>query len=250
MIIGIVVDMLERKAIAKRLRNVVRHSQFSAVFQPIVDVNSMRPVGFEALTRFHVEPYRPPNEWFSDAKRVGVYSELEFSVHQKAVEQIALLPTDTYVSVNVTEGSLLKREVCALAFGINPARVVLELSEQEIVADYEAVKNALKPLRQMGVRLAVDDAGAGYASFWHILKLEPEIIKIDAKFVQNVDKHSAQKKFVGSMLDYANHVGSIVVAEGVETEEELSTLKDIGINYVQGYLCGKPRPVVDVLMTI
>lgn len=179
-----------------------------------------------------------------------MYSELEFAVHQKAVEQIALLPTDTYVSVNVTEGSLLRREVGALAFGINPARVVLELSEQEIVADYDAVKNALKPLRQIGVRLAVDDAGSGYASFWHILKLEPEIIKIDAKFVQNVDKHSGQKKLVGSMLDYANHVGSIVVAEGVETEEELLTLKDIGINYVQGYLCGKPRPVVDVLMTI
>lgn len=234
---------LEKRSVSKKLKKLVGESQFNTVFQPIVALQNMCPVGFEALTRFSVEPYRSPNEWFNDAKKVGLNDILESAVVEKALQQLRLLPEKTYISLNATAAFLTNGTIKPLIESASPNRIVLEVSEQESIDNYDTLKNILNPLRQIGVRLAVDDAGAGFASFWHVLKLEPDFIKLDARLIGGIDTDGPKEKLVQSIMDYANYVGSIVVAEGVETEKELVTLKGLGVQQAQGFFLGMPEPI-------
>jgi len=118
--------------------------------------------------------------------------------------------------------------------------VVLEVTEHVGVENYEQLSAARQRLRAAGVRLAVDDAGAGYASFRHIVRLGPDVIKLDRGIISGIDAEPAQCALAGALVGYAHDVGALVVAEGVETAEELSTLSDLGVDAVQGYLLGRP----------
>lgn len=127
------------------------------------------------------------------------------------------------------------------------SRITLEITEHAIIEDYTALTNALAPLRQQGMRLAVDDAGAGYSSMKHILQLQPDLIKLDMSLTRGIHQDRNRRALAKGLVGFAHEIGSQVVAEGVETAEELATLRDLQVDYAQGYLLGKPLAEADAL---
>lgn len=230
-----------RQAMTAHLREVMDKRQYTTVFQPIFDIVQNRVVGFEALARFQSDPYRPPNEWLDDAATAGLLEELEYALRREAIGHLQDLAPDTYLSLNVTPVAVLDQGFADSFGGCPLDRLVLEITEHACVDDYTKIAQALAPLRSQGARLAVDDAGAGYASFRHILKLKPDIIKLDRSLIQYIDSSSDHRTLAAALVQFSQTVGSHVIAEGVETPEELSALRDLGVTLAQGYLLGQPQ---------
>jgi EAL domain-containing protein (putative c-di-GMP-specific phosphodiesterase class I) len=230
-----------RQAPTMRLREVMDKRLYYTVFQPIFNILENRIIGYEALARFQSDPYRPPNEWFDDATKVGLLAELENTMRRDALDHLTALPDDTYLSLNVTPVAVLEHDFADSLRAYPLERLVLEITEHTSVEDYQTIAQALEPLRNKGVRLAVDDAGAGYASFRHILQLKPDIIKLDRSLIQHIDSSCDHRTLAVALVQFSQTVGSQVVAEGVETQAELSALRDLGVKLVQGFLLGRPQ---------
>lgn len=212
------------------------------VFQPIVDVRSGVAVGYEALTRFDADPAQPPDRWFADAESVGLGVELDCLALTTALHAARHLPSGCYLSVNVTPQTLRSVSLAGLlsAAPVASERVVIEITEHSSVADYQALRTPMAQLRALGVRFAVDDAGSGYASFRHILQLRPEVIKLDREIVHDLHLDPARRALAAAVVMFASEVGSTVTAEGVEVDNQLRVLADLGIDTAQGYLLGRP----------
>jgi EAL domain-containing protein (putative c-di-GMP-specific phosphodiesterase class I) len=212
-------------------------------FQPIVSLADGRVLGVEALSRFAVaDEGRTAEDWFADAARVGLGVDLEIHAAVHALRLATALPEDAYVSVNLSPETLLwpgLPEVLAKA-PIPPSRIVVELTEHSAVGDYDALDRALQPLREAGLRLAVDDAGAGYATFRHILRLAPDLIKLDRSLICGIDGDPARRALAGAVVALAREMGGVVAAEGLESSAELAVVLGLGIDAGQGYLLGRP----------
>jgi EAL domain-containing protein (putative c-di-GMP-specific phosphodiesterase class I)/CheY-like chemotaxis protein len=213
------------------------------VFQPIVELEGSRVVGYEALARFSGPPHRAPDEWFAEADAVGRGPELELLAVERAIAQFAALPGDTLVSLNVSPTVARTAELEACLARLPGARTVLELTEHSRIRDYESLRICLDRFRERGVRIAVDDAGAGYAGLQHILSLEPDVIKLDLMLVRNVDKDPARRALCACLMRFADEIGAEVVAEGIETHAELETVRALGIPWGQGFFLGRPVPL-------
>ncbi|MDR6354479.1 EAL domain-containing protein (putative c-di-GMP-specific phosphodiesterase class I) [Pseudomonas psychrotolerans] len=130
------------------------------------------------------------------------------------------------------------------------SRITLEITEHAIVKDYAALANALTPLRLLGVKVAVDDAGAGYSSMRHILQLQPDIIKLDMSLTQHIHEDRSRRALARGLVNFAHEIGSQVVAEGVEAAEELVCLRDLQVDFAQGYHLARPMAAADALALI
>jgi EAL domain-containing protein (putative c-di-GMP-specific phosphodiesterase class I) len=225
---------------------VITRSDLRVVFQPIISTDTGRLVGAEALARFDAfnpaDLPDPPDAVFAEAATVGLGVELELLAVRTALVAAAALPEDLYVSINVSPGALLSPLLtdCLLATRLPLDRIVLEITEHVSVPDYDVLAARAEELRLLGVRLAVDDAGAGFASFRHILKLCPEYIKLDRTLIENISEDPARRALAAAMVLFAFEMGSAVVAEGVETLAELRTAQTLGIDAAQGFLLGRP----------
>lgn len=228
------------KEIQARLRAVLNGQHYTLVYQPIIKLVPYELVGYEALARFPVEPVRTPDAWFCEAAEVGLQEELELAVLRKALQVVRHLPANVYLSLNVSPNTILKGSLARVLEGHPLERLMLEVTEHASISDYALVATELAPLRQRGLRLAVDDAGAGFASFRHILKLKPDVIKLDYSLIHNIDSDRDRRALAAALIRFADETGSKVVAEGVETEAELQTLRELNVNKVQGYLLGHP----------
>ena len=233
-----------------RIQDVLRGQRLTSVFQPIVDAAEGRIVGVEALTRFAAEPVRSPDQWFADAAAVGLGYELEMAAIRSALDRQAALPEGAYLSVNCSPEVLLDPGLVALAEEIDPARVVLEMTEHTAISDYRQVQTQLAFLRALGFRIAVDDAGSGFASLTHILQLRPDIIKLDSELIRDIDDDPAKRALATAMINFAGELGAELVAEGVETEDEFWTVRRLGIKTIQGYLLGRPQtlPLTEIVI--
>lgn len=236
-----------RNELVTRLRAVLDDELFSMVYQPIIRVGQHKVVGYEALTRFSAEPVRTPDLWFNEAAAVGLQEELELAVIKKALQGLAHLPEDAYLSLNVSPQTLLKGTVESVLEGYPFERLMLEVTEHASVTDYSLISTVLVPMRQRGLRLAVDDAGAGFASFRHILKLQPDVIKLDVSLIRRIDTDAGCRALTAAIIRFAEETGSKVVAEGVETDAELQALRKLKVNKAQGYLLGRPAPIEALL---
>jgi diguanylate cyclase (GGDEF)-like protein/PAS domain S-box-containing protein len=208
------------------------------VFQPILDVRSGVISGYEALSRFHTSVERPPNAWFAQAHRVGLGPELE-AVAIAAALRAPGRPLGCSVSVNLSPSSLLSDAVLA-ALPEKLAGVVLEITENERVSEDPAVREAIAALRARGVRLAVDDAGSGYAGIRQVMQLDPDVVKLDRSLVTGVDRDPGRAALVRSFVRYAAEMGTDVCAEGVESLSELERLASLDVTYCQGYAIAHP----------
>jgi EAL domain-containing protein (putative c-di-GMP-specific phosphodiesterase class I) len=211
-------------------------------FQPIVDLQSREPVGFEALARFRSLPPRPPDEWFAEAAALELGVQLELATIQQALALVPALPEDAYLSVNCSHRTVGDPELPPLLQPV-AKRLVVEITEHEPVEDYEALASSLQPLRDLGVRIAIDDAGAGYASLRHTLQVDPDIVKVDITLTHGIDVDRARRALASALISFADEMDMTIVAEGIETEAELRTLCDLGVRYGQGYHLAKPAPL-------
>lgn len=237
----------ERKLAAEhdRIREVIgevlRGSAMTSVFQPIVDAAAGRIVGVEALTRFETEPVRSPDRWFADAAEVGLGFELEMAAIRSALARQSELPEGAYLSVNCSPEVLIDPGLAQLADEVDASRVVLEMTEHTAISDYSTVQARLGILRAKGFRVAVDDAGSGFASLHHILQLHPDIIKLDSGLIRDIDVDPAKRALATAMVNFAQELGAELVAEGIETIDEFDTVRGLGITKIQGYLLGRPQ---------
>ena len=222
------------------IQAVVADGRVATHFQPIVRMGSAPElVGFEALSRF---PEGTPDEWFRAAAETGLTLHLETAAIVAAIRHLDDLPDAAYLSLNVSPASLADGELLALFDALPADRVVIELTEHLVVQDYDTVNDALRLLRNRGMRVAVDDAGAGFASFRHVVNLAPDFIKLDRSLTRNVDTDRARHALASAITTFSIEVGATMVAEGVETPEEMTALLDIGVDYGQGWLFGRPAP--------
>ncbi|SDS86875.1 PAS domain S-box-containing protein [Actinoplanes derwentensis] len=215
------------------------------LFQPIHDLHTGRIAGYEALSRFAGTPYRTPDVWFAEAWQAGLGIDLELHAITLAVRQLELMPPTAYLSVNAAPQTILDDRFAALLTGLGPdaARIVVEVTEHAAVADYDTLAAAVQRLRRTGVRFAVDDTGAGYASMQHVLRLRPDVIKLDRGIVAGIDLDVARQALATAMVTFAASLGMSVVGEGIETAGELAALTQAGVRNGQGYFLGRPAPL-------
>jgi len=225
----------------KFVRITLADQSLQTVFQPIVDLRTGSTVGAEALARFTAPPFRAPDLWFAEAAELGLGTELEVTALRAALEQLVKLPAGLYLSINASPATIVSPEFRAAMAEIPAERVVLELTEHTGIDDYHLFGEAITEFRSNGLRLAVDDAGAGFSSFRHILNLRPDIIKLDIALTRGIDTDPARRALGSAMLTFGlDAYNASIVAEGVETQNELSTLQSLGCHYGQGYYLGRP----------
>lgn len=239
-LLGPLVDHHTRvEELRSRILGVLDTAAFTPVFQPIVDAGSHRVVGHEALTRF-ADGTRPDLR-FLEADRVGLCEALERACALAAADRAADLPGTGFLSVNLSPAALDRDLLVELQCRARRPLVV-ELTEHVAVEDYDHVRSVIDGLRPR-VRLAVDDAGAGYASLRHVLELRPDVVKLDLGLVRGIHLDPARQAIAAGIVHYASVTGTQVIAEGVETREESVELERLGIPLLQGYLWGHPAPL-------
>jgi len=223
------------------INKVIKERSFIPVFQPIFDLQTETVIGFESLTRFTARPQKPPDRWFADAQAVGLQTEMELATLSAAIHCRRELPSNCYMALNLSPNSILNKQQEVIQALTRDCAIVIEITEHDIIDDYRKVNKALRPLRDLGIRVAVDDVGAGFACLKHILLLKPDIIKIDQSIVKSIDRNPDAQAIARAMVAFAQEIACDVVAEGIETAEELAKLKHLGIGRGQGFLLGVPE---------
>ena len=227
----------------ERVHKLIRSRSFFPVFQPIYCLATWELIGVEALTRFTGEPVHPPDVWFAQATRAGLGVELELAVLDAAIEAAVDLDDVTQLSINLSPTTLCDDRLTARLDRIQPRPLVVEITEHAVVDDYGLLRTALDGLRQRGVLLAVDDAGAGFASLRHIVRLNPDYIKLDISLTQGLRHDPIRRALARALVDFATQTGAELVAEGIEEEDDLAAWEALGAHAAQGYLLGRPAPL-------
>jgi EAL domain-containing protein (putative c-di-GMP-specific phosphodiesterase class I) len=229
-------------AVATRARMVdlLERGNLTIAMQPIVDLQRDGCVMAEALARF--PDGRGPDVWFREAQEMGLGVELELLAVKVALARTPELPPDVGVSLNASPSLILDHRLAEAIHqsGIPLDRITLEITEHAAVTEYDDIKSALLVLRERGVQLAVDDMGAGYASFSHVLKLRPDVIKLDRSMIVDIAADPAKRAFVTAIVLLALELDASITAEGVETRDELHTVESLGVDHAQGFHLGRP----------
>jgi len=235
-----VADLTETGSTRERIAEIIRTAAFRPVFQPIVELATGVHAGYEALTRF--ANGSAPDLVFADARAAGLEAELELATLSRAISAAAALPQGTWLSLNVSPSLVAANRRLTGVLSRSDRPVVLEVTEHVAVDDYALLRAAIGRLRPE-VRVAVDDAGAGVANFAHIVELRPAFVKLDMRLVRGIEADRTRQALVLGLLHFASESGSQTIAEGVETEEELAVLRELGVPLAQGYLVGRPAAV-------
>lgn len=235
---------------SSRIDAVLRENAMSIVFQPIVDLRSGSVMGTEALARFEGEPQRPPNQWFAEAATVGRGEEMELAAVRAALGQLDSLPAGTFMSVNVSPTTACADGLVELLEAQPGERLVLEITEHDAVTDYESLLEALEVPRAYGVRIALDDTGAGYAGLQHLLRLKPHVVKLDLALTRTIDVDPVRRALASALVSFAEEIGAIVIAEGIESPGELDTLRGLRVPWGQGYHLGRPGPLPEAVSRV
>jgi EAL domain-containing protein (putative c-di-GMP-specific phosphodiesterase class I) len=240
----LIVHDLDEQRSQERLRaeimQLVDNETVDIAYQPIIELRQGRCIGIEALARFP-KPFGPPDITLISARAVGLSLELERLAIREAWKIIPSLGKGQFLALNVSPDALVELARRAnLRADLPLTQLVVEITEHSAVESYTALHRELAPLREQGLRIAVDDAGAGFASLRHVLELQPDFIKVDRSLIHGIADDHARRVAVSAFLSMALDLGSTVVAEGVERPADLSAVRDLGLHAVQGYLLGKP----------
>jgi EAL domain-containing protein (putative c-di-GMP-specific phosphodiesterase class I) len=248
----IVADQLDRDQLESekrrlewsRIRSILELDSVDVEFQPVFDLLDCSIVSLEALARFWTEPMRSPSVWFAEANEVGLGAELELAAIRSALQRIDEFPEGVALALNVSPATALDPRFCELLLGV-AERIVIEITEHAQVDDYDALAAALAPLRERGAQLAIDDVGAGFANLRHILRLAPDIVKLDLSLTQEISRDPARRALATSLVGFAGGVGARIVAEGISSDEDLTLLRALGVNYGQGFYLARPSALLN-----
>jgi EAL domain-containing protein (putative c-di-GMP-specific phosphodiesterase class I) len=226
------------EVVRQRVERVLAEGAFLPVFQPIVDLTSNVAVGYEALT--HFEDKTPPDQVFATAHTVGLGVDLEMACLTAALAAAERLPPDRWVSLNISPDVLGRAAELRAVLRRTTRAVVLELTEHLEIADYATVRRTIDGLGPT-IRLAVDDAGSGFASMRHVVELRPQFLKLDISLVRGVHSDLTRQAMIAGLVRFAEQTQCAVIAEGIEQRADLDILRDLGVAYGQGYLLGRPE---------
>ncbi len=226
----------EREEIEALLRE--GSDALTCVFQPVVELATARVCGYEALARFATEPNRPPNEWFAQAHRVGLGAELEAAALRTALAAPGR-PEGTFLALNVSPRALVSPLVLE-TLPRDLSSIVVELTEHDLFGAEETLALRLSQLRARGARIALDDAGSGYAGLQQLISVAPDILKLDRSLVDGAHGEPAKLALLEAMISFASTTGAVVCGEGVEDLADLRVLADLDATYAQGYGLARP----------
>jgi len=213
------------------------------VAQPIIDLKRGVVTGYEALSRFRLEPRVSPDKVFAEATRLGIGVELECLVVRRALELADRKPPNCFLSINVDPLHLLDSRLQAILHAPSSlGGVVLELTEHRAVEDMKTLGRELDRLRARGAAIAVDDAGSGYSGLSQLLALRPQLLKVDRELVTGVHEDAAKQALIQMLGELAGRLDAWLLAEGIETEHELGVLRQLHVPLAQGYFLAKPAP--------
>ena len=240
----------KRRAKARRVKRalidtILADNRLQMVFQPIMTVDEGTIVGVEALARIAHDPRRPPDVWFDEAEDVGLGLELELAAVRGALQELEHMG-EGFMSINVSPRVARTTEFASVLREVDGNRIVVELTEHTRVHDEAVLQIELDDIRSLGVRLAVDDAGAGYAGLQRILGLSPDIVKLDIALIRGIDTDPARRALATAFVAFTEEIGAVLIAEGIETDAELETLRSLGVPWAQGYRLGRPGPLPDL----
>lgn len=230
------------------LHEIIAQRKLSALFQPIVRMRNGEILGYEGLIRGPSNTaLHSPLALFKVARAHNLSVQMEYLCRHIVLARFAQSGLPGNLFLNVTPGALMQPEAIqgeTLRYlerlGINPQRIIIELTENEPTYDYALLRNAAMHYRDMGFQIAIDDLGEGFSSLRLWSELQPEYVKIDMHFVQGINHDPMKLQFVRSIQEIAEKSGSIVIAEGIESQAELLTIRDLGIACGQGYHIGRP----------
>ena len=188
-------------------------------------------------------PRRSPATWFAEAASHGLLTQLELAAASRAFEHMDRIPEGVYLSVNFSPETICDPRIVQLVQAAPAGRVVVELTERSPIAAHEGARACLDEIRTLGARLAIDDVGSGFSGLGHVVELSPDLIKLDRSLVADLDSDHTKRALVERLTSFAGAVGMEVVAEGIETEAELETLRSLGVETGQGFLLGRPGPI-------
>ncbi|MEM9714757.1 MAG: EAL domain-containing protein [Actinomycetota bacterium] len=226
--------------IHSRLDPIMQRGGPTVVLQPIVALRDGLRVGAEALSRFPAEWDKAPDVVFDEAAEIDVDAELQMLALRRAADHLETV--GGYVAMNVSPKVLLDPRCLGLLDDLPAERILLELSDHDPVEDYDALAVALAPLRAAGMRLAIDDVGAGFSSLRHIVLTGPDVIKLDRSIVNGVTADTVLRTLLRSLVEFGRGCGAAIVAEGIETVDDATTLTDLGVDLGQGWFFGRPGP--------
>ncbi|HEU4978218.1 MAG TPA: GGDEF and EAL domain-containing protein [Solirubrobacteraceae bacterium] len=231
----------ERDELRRQVEGLCNPGRIAIEVQPIAPVDGGPVKLFESLARFGAAGGGSPARWLHAAEEVGLRVELELACLRAALRVWVTRPEGSSMSVNVSPDVLGRPDAIASFTALGDLHgLVLEITEEAIVEDYEALLETLAPLVAEGLQIAVDDVGAGQATMRHVVALRPAFLKLDRTLVRGVDHDPAHGALIDALQGYAQRVGALIVAEGVETQAELDALRALGIPLVQGYHVGRP----------
>jgi EAL domain-containing protein (putative c-di-GMP-specific phosphodiesterase class I) len=222
----------------ERIENVLEGSLPSVAFQRIADLHTGRTVGFEAVPQFGTGT---PEPWFAEAAEAGLGVELEVKAMRRALQHLGDLPEGTYLAVNCSPAALVSEQVSELLLRYDTARIVVQLSEQTPVEDYARSRAAIDALRRVGVRIAVDDLGAGYSSLRHVIAFQPEIIKLGRVLTEAAEEPA--QLMIQTIVGLGRLTGAAIVAKGLRDARTLDLVRDLGVDAGQGPYFGEPQPL-------
>lgn len=230
------------------LQEVLLADQLTTVFQPVVDLRGRRVLGYEALSRGPAgSVYQMPLRLFEMAEEADLVFELDRKCRRRALAAAAALPAGSKLFVNVFPSAMYDPEFqgaalvrLAEAHGLSADRVVLEITERSAIENYDVFAEALSELTRHGFSIAVDDVGAGYSGLEKIAHLNPRYLKFDRELIRDIDSSYIRREMSRALKAFADRIGSTIIAEGIERDGELRTLLELGIEYGQGFLLGRP----------
>jgi EAL domain-containing protein (putative c-di-GMP-specific phosphodiesterase class I) len=234
-----------RETKVSRIKSVLRAGDVHMVYQPVFRLDGSQVEFVEALARFPSKPYHAPDRWFEMAAEVGLGQELQLLAIRAALEGFCEVPRQMAISVNVAPETILSSEFAAVLANAPLRRLIVEISEHETVGCYSRLNAALEPARKQGLRVAIDDMGAGYSSLRHILQIRPDMIKLDISLSSDIQHDPARRALASALVSFAREIGCELIAEGIESEGDLSTVKALGINRAQGFLLGRPLAIAE-----
>lgn len=240
----------ERDAAHAATQAMLADRAFDMVFQPIYRLCDGGLSSFEALCRFRSDPYRTPDLWFADAKIAGLQPDLEIAAIVSALASLPDIPPPLRLSVNASPATVATGRLRAIFDRAGPDRITLEITEHERSADLSHLVQSVETLRAFGTLIAIDDVGAGYSGLRQILKLRPDILKLDMRLVTDVDRDPARRALAAALVSFASGTRARLTAEGIERPEERDVLQALGVDYGQGWLLGRPGAVKDAAASV
>lgn len=243
--------IVARREVEMELRRAIEAREFRTFYQPIVDLETMSPISYEALVRWQhpTKGLLAPGHFIEIAEDSGLIAQIGELVLKEACSAFARIPGDATVSVNLSPVQFRNQNLAfsvlnALASSGLPARrLVLEITETVLLTDDDRTLEILRQLRMLGVRIALDDFGIGHSSLSYLQKFQFDKIKIDRSFVQSSNDGTLNTAIRRAILGLGHDLGIDVVVEGVETPLQRDMLIYEGARYAQGYLWGKPQPI-------